>query len=152
MRSWRSSSFSPEMKSRTSSSVASSGAAVRLSRLPSSIGFDPESGSVMPSFTSIARARRIKSQTLSSAMSMPVSPHLKAQGKCAKAREVRSILPAPALARCGREPQDAAVVLVRQEVDEAVWAGDYVADARPERDALLAGDALSIDRKPGQRL
>ena len=40
-------------------SVELPGAAVRTSVEPSSIGFDPESGSVTPSFTSNSRARRI---------------------------------------------------------------------------------------------
>src|SRR5918997_2394606 len=46
---------------------------MRESRLPSSIGFEPEAGSVTPSFTSMALARRMSSQTLSRAMSMESS-------------------------------------------------------------------------------
>ncbi len=55
---------------RTSDSVASSVPEIRTSVAPSSIGFEPESGSVLPSFTSIARSRMTMSVTVSTAMSM----------------------------------------------------------------------------------
>src|SRR5215212_6083338 len=58
------------MTSRNSSSVESSGLPMSMSTFPSSVGFEPESGSVSPSFTSIARARRMISQTLSKAISI----------------------------------------------------------------------------------
>src|SRR5215216_3005581 len=70
MRSWRSSSFRPAIMSRTSASVASPGALVSTSVQPSSIGLEPDAGSVIPSFTSISRARTMRPQTLSKAMSM----------------------------------------------------------------------------------
>src|SRR5215203_6170811 len=76
MRSWRSSSFRPAIMSWISASVASPGALVSTSVQPSSIGLEPDAGSVIPSFTSISRARTMRPQTLSKAMSMltPLSP------------------------------------------------------------------------------
>ena len=59
---------------RSSSSVASSVPEISTSVAPSSMGFEPESGSVGPSFTSTARTRRMISVTLSTAMSMNAFP------------------------------------------------------------------------------
>src|SRR5688572_27416408 len=90
MRSWRSSSLRPAITSLTSSSVASSGVVTSVSRLASSMGFDPEAGSVSPSFMSIARALTMMSQTLSKAMSMAVPLSIDQRGQPAKPAAVRA--------------------------------------------------------------